>query len=89
MDAGAIGALVPVVMFFFGGLWLFSTTTLGKAVAKRIAGGAPPEDLERRVAELEREADAVRAEMAEAQERLDFAERALAQVKEAKRLAGG
>ena len=58
---------------------------IGRALADRIAGrtGAPEkEQLER----LDREVEDLRAELGEVHERLDFAERLLAQQREADRL---
>jgi chromosome segregation ATPase len=63
-------------------------TPLGRALARRLAGGAPDPELEREVhalrdevAELREESQAVRRELAEAHERLDFAERMIAQAR--------
>ena len=68
---------ILAIIFIFGGgtLVLLSISPVGKALAERIRGRIPhpgpdPETL----AEL----DALRAEMTEVQERLDFAERLLA-----------
>jgi len=69
---------ILAVTFIFGGgsLFLLAISPVGKAIAERIRGGIPhpgpdPEVL----AELE----ALRAEVSEVQERLDFAERLLAE----------
>ncbi len=63
-------------------------TPIGRAIARRIGGGAPDESVTREVqalrddvAELRDEASLLRREMTEAQERLDFAERMLAQAR--------
>ena len=68
---------ILAIIFIFGGgtLVLLSISPVGRALAERIRGRIPhpgpdPETL----AEL----DALRAEMTEVQERLDFAERLLA-----------
>ncbi len=68
---------VLAIIFIFGGgtLFLLAVSPVGKAVAERIRGGAPHPGTEPEVlAELE----ALRADMTEVQERLDFAERLLA-----------
>lgn len=55
-----------------GGLWVFAKTPFGKAILQRLRGGQHDGELLR---ELANEVDALRAEMGEVQERLDFAER--------------
>ncbi len=87
MDRQTLAVMIPVLMMFFTGLIAFSATRLGRAVAKRIEGGASPE-LERRIAELEAEQDRLARELAEAHERLDFTERALAREKQRANLPG-
>lgn len=77
MDRHAIGMLIPVIGILFTGLILFSFTRLGRAVAHRIEGGDPSR-LQERMGQLESESELLRAELAEMQERLDFAERTLA-----------
>jgi hypothetical protein len=76
--------VVPIVMFIMLGLIPISFSPLGRALARRIAGepgvrdaqdDAEIESLHGEVAELRRELD-------EVQNRLDFAERLLAQAKE-------
>ena len=58
---------------------------IGAAIAERIRGGpAPPED-----PALGAEVDHLRGRLAEVEERLDFAERLLAQAREADQLHGG
>lgn len=79
---------VLAIIFIFGGgtLFLLAVSPVGKAIAERIRGGAPasvgpdPEVL----AELEQ----LRSDVTELQERLDFAERLLAQKREAGQLPG-
>ena len=78
MDAGAVGAMIPIVAMLIGGFLLFSRSPLGHALANRIAGkteAAPA--LEAEVRELRGEVEALRADLSETQERLDFAERLL------------
>jgi hypothetical protein len=58
---------------------------IGAALAERIRGGAPPADGQA----LAAEEDHLRGRLAEVEERLDFAERLLAQAREADQLHGG
>lgn len=79
---------VLFILIFFGGgmLFLLSKTEIGHAIADRIRGvqpeGAPDTAL------LE-EVDRLRTEVADLQERMDFAERLLARGREAGQLPGG
>jgi predicted nucleic acid-binding Zn-ribbon protein len=79
MDKQALGVLIPVLGVFFVGMVALSRTVIGKALARRIGG---EEDaaalLEGELRELRSEVDALRAELMETQERLDFTERQLA-----------
>jgi hypothetical protein len=68
---------------------------IGRAIARRIAGGSGGSDAHREVAdlrdevaELREETGTIRRELSEAHERLDFAERLLAQVKDRPALPG-
>jgi hypothetical protein len=63
------------ITFIFGGgaLFLLSISPVGKALADRLRGHAPPAA----DPELLAEVDALRQEVAELQERVDFAERIL------------
>lgn len=70
-------------------------TPIGRAIARRINSGVPDDGVVREVqalkdevAELRDESHAVRRELTEAHERLDFAERLLAQVKDRGALPG-
>jgi hypothetical protein len=58
---------------------------IGAALAERIRGGAAPAADSALAAEV----DHLRGRLAEVEERLDFAERLLAQVREADHLPGG
>ncbi len=89
MDRHALALFIPIVAMTFGGLIALSFTSLGRALAKRLSGETGSPELEARVGELERALDETRRELAETQERLDFAERALARGREAPRLADG
>ena len=75
MDPGSIGALVPVAaILVFGAVKIAKI----KAQAGGLAGAADPEAAARLEA-LESELGSLRQELGEVHERLDFAERLLAQ----------
>ena len=90
MNVGELGVFIPILAIFFAGVGVIGRGPLGRALARRIGGeaGGNPE-LASQVQELRQDLDAVRHELAEAQERLDFTERALTQVREAQRLPKG
>ena len=74
----------------------FSFTPIGRAIARRLGGGAPDDvalrALQHEVDDLRAELDAMRARLQDVDEmqgRLDFAERVLAQVREKPVLPGG
>ena len=78
MDKQELAVLIPVLCVFFTGLVVLSKTAIGKALARRIGGdeGIPPA-LEGELRDLRLEVDALRSELLETQERLDFTERQL------------
>ena len=90
-----IEAVLAIVFIFGGGtLFLLAISPIGKAIAERIRGkGAQPDggDLRNELAEqkeaLDQELEAVRREVTELAERVDFAERLLAKQREGDRLA--
>ena len=89
MDKQALGVMIPLLAIFFAGIMGVSRTAIGRALARRIGGEAGPNRaLEERVAQLEADLDAVRHELSESHERIDFAERALAQVRAQRQLPG-
>lgn len=78
------GILAIVFIFGGGSLFLLAISPVGRAVAARIQGGGPASDDQ--VARLEAahqavldELEGLRHDVVEMQERLDFAERLLAQ----------
>jgi hypothetical protein len=75
------------ITFIFGGgtLFLLSISPVGKALAERIRGHAPPAH----DPELLAEVDALRQEVAELHERVDFAERLLSSGAERSELGKG
>jgi F0F1-type ATP synthase membrane subunit b/b' len=77
-DAIAIVALAVAMVKIFRG-------PIGVAIAERIRGGAAPAEDPALAAEV----DHLRGRLAEVEERLDFAERLLAQAREADQLPGG
>ena len=82
MDRHALAILIPVIALGFTGLITFTFTPLGRALARRLGGQAANPEMEERVSQLESDLEAVRHELAESHERIDFTERALAQVRD-------
>jgi hypothetical protein len=78
MDRQSLAVLIPVITMFFVGLIAFSFTRLGRAVARRLEGGGTPDAMEQRIVQLEADQEQLHRALAEAHERLDFAERVLA-----------
>ncbi len=79
MDKQALGVLIPVLAVFFAGLVAVSRTVIGKALARRIGGEASAGPvLAAEVEDLRAEVAALRGELLETQERLDFTERMIA-----------
>jgi hypothetical protein len=67
------GVLAITLIFGGGTLFLLSISPVGKALADRLRGNVPPAP----DPELLAEVDALRQEVAELQERVDFTERML------------
>jgi len=80
MDAGAVALLIPVAAIVMGGLVRIARD-LARAQRNPNIGA-----LDARMETLEHELASVRSDLNETQERLDFAERLLAQAREGKRL---
>ncbi len=80
------GILAITLIFGGGTLFLLSVSPVGRALAERIKGQgtAPGPD-----PELQAEVDALRADVAELHERMDFAERLLAQRPESGKIGAG
>jgi hypothetical protein len=84
-------------VFIFGGgaVFLLAISPIGRAIADRIRSTGPvvADDSVRRLQETQQalldDLEAVRQELGEVQERLDFTERLLAQQREAPRLGAG
>jgi len=81
----SLEALIPITLFLSIAAVFILRGPLGKAIADRIGGRAGADDAE--VRRLGAELDELRAELTALQERLDFAERLLAQQRDAERLA--
>lgn len=79
---------ILAITFIFGGgtLFLLSISPVGKAIAERIRsqGAVPVQD-----PELLNEVDALRRDLTELQERVDFTERLLLQQQERPQVARG
>jgi len=81
------GPEIPMSIFFLAMAAIFVLRgPFGRALADRLAGRSGIDD--REVRELRGEVDDLRHQLTEVQERLDFAERLLAQHREAERLPG-
>jgi septal ring factor EnvC (AmiA/AmiB activator) len=78
MDPGALAMLIPMFGLLIGGFAIFARSHLGHALAERIAGRTESPGLEAELRELRTEVDALRGELIETQERLDFTERMIA-----------
>ena len=78
MNPAVLALLIPIVAIVCG--------TILKLSRARDGSGSLPNDLAHRLDALENEIGALRQELGETQERLDFAERLLAQDKGANRL---
>jgi hypothetical protein len=78
---------ILAIIFIFGGgtLFLLSVSPVGKALAERIRHRGQPEPDPELLAEVE----ALRHEVAELQERVDFTERLLTRTQERERLEQG
>jgi hypothetical protein len=70
-------ALVPMTFFISVAVIFISRSEIGKALAQRIRGGTDRES-QLQLEDLRQEVAALRQELGETQERLDFAERVLA-----------
>jgi hypothetical protein len=78
---------ILAITFIFGGgtLFLLSVSPVGRALADRLRGHVPP----REDPELMAEVEALRQEVADLQERVDFTERMLSSSQERRELGKG
>ena len=82
MDPAVIALMIPIVAIVCGTLLKFANLR----AAERRDGGGGGGDTIARLEAMEQELTAVRQELAEAHERLDFTERLLAKGQEGKRV---
>ena len=82
MVTGTLALLIPVLALAIGFVAILK-------LPRKAFGQHSNPQLEERLEALERELGTVRQELAEAQERLDFAERLLARAEEARQLEKG
>jgi hypothetical protein len=80
LDVGEIIGMLAVGGFF---AWMISLSPVGKALAERLRRGAPQES---GVEDVRAALDALRGEVAELAERVDFTERLLSKHREVERL---
>lgn len=81
--------LIPITFFMSLAGVLIARGEIGRAIAHRIRGRSADEDLRGEMTELRHDLEAVRAELAETHERLDFTERLLANNRPAEGLGRG
>ena len=84
--------LIPLVLFIMMGLVGMSFSPLGRALARRVGGDKGEQAESAALAEVDAlrdEVQALRGEVGEVQERLDFAERLLAQARTQGKLPAG
>lgn len=81
MDAGLLGPLIPITA-------IIAVAAVMIARLRATRAGPPSVEVTARLDALERSLQDVQQELAETQERLDFAERLLSQAREDRRLGG-
>jgi len=81
--------IVPVALFFTIGAVAILRGPIGKALADRLAGRVPQQLPSADGDEMRADVDELRYRVAELEERLDFAERVLAQRREPGQLGPG
>ncbi len=79
MDPGVVGVFIPIVA-----IMAVAAVKIARIFAARPQ--APTSDVTGRLEALEREVDGLRQQLTDTQERLDFAERLLAQARQERRL---
>jgi hypothetical protein len=85
--AAILGAIPLLGIVGWTAVKIFSPLT--QALARRISGGSEGTFLEQRIEALAQELDAVKAQLADTHERLDFTERMLAQGRQPDQLPRG
>lgn len=81
MDPSFLAPLIPVVA-------IIAVAAVKIARIRALPPGSSPADVTARLEAVERSLQDVQQELAETQERVDFAERLLSQVKEDRRIGG-
>lgn len=81
MDPAFLGPLIPIA-----GIVAFAAVKIAKLRAT--APGSLPADVTARLESLEHRVDGLQQDLAETQERLDFAERLLSQARDDRRIGG-
>lgn len=84
MNPGVLAMLIPIAAILCG-----TYIAVERIKSKRLSGGGDAHEALQRVDAVEQDLAAVKEQLAETQERLDFAERLLARQKDAGRIAGG
>lgn len=79
--------ILAIILIFGGGTAIaISFSPIGKAIAERIRGHAPPSEPD---PQMLAEMDEMRSQLSELQERVDFTERLLAKDRDARPLGPG
>ena len=80
-----LGLMIPLLAVAIGGVAVLSRTRIGEAIARRISGDTRSPELQAHLETLEDELVSLRGQLAETNERLDFAERLLTRGEEGQR----
>jgi hypothetical protein len=75
--AAVLGPMVPVLGLSIVGLVVLGRSRLGEALARRIAGGRYDPEADEQILALQEEVAALRHQLQEMQERVEFTERLL------------
>lgn len=81
-----MGAIIPIALVGLAGWFLFSRSSMGRELKRRAETGADRDEL---VDALSAQVERLQQEMLELQERVDFAERLMADPSRAERLRPG
>ena len=83
MDPGVIAVSIPIVAIL-----AVAAIKIARIVASRPDAALPSGDVAGRLAALERDVDGLQQQLTDTQERLDYAERLLAQAREQRKIGG-
>lgn len=79
MNKQVLAIMIPVLAVFFTGLVVLSRAAIGLALARHIGGDRQSvDDVHQHLVDMQSELQALRQELTETQERLDFTERVIA-----------